>query len=188
MPNRFITKRPIETRRGGGGGRKGRGDGEEGKEKERRQDEGKEDVQLIMILLGNSISSPSPTDLRHKHSLTWNNKEDGAENYSCHTCVDQQGNNLQNIVKYLQKKTKTIIFFVRAEHNTGVILLWGGRRMVSGRVWRGQTPGPALPGGLCTLVPRDWDHRAPPGSHFHAGRPRHPAVCRRKEQLNKQSG
>ena len=131
MPNRFITKRPIETRGRGGEkegegkwrkGRKGerRGDGEEGKEKERRQDEGKEDVQLIMILLGNTISSPSPPDLRHKHSLTWNNKEDGAENHSCHTCVDQQGNNLQNIVKYLQI---TIIFFVRVEHNTGVILL-----------------------------------------------------------------
>ena len=120
MPNRFITKRPIETRgKGGGGGEKGggggggerkgwkgerRGDGEEGKEKERRQDEGKEDVQLIMNLLGHTISSPSPPDLRHKHSLTWNNKEDGAENHSCHTCVDQQGNNLQNIVKYLQKK------------------------------------------------------------------------------------
>lgn len=124
MPNRFITKRPIETGRRGGveKGRKGeRRDGEEGKERERRQDEGKEggrDVQLIMILLGNTISSPSPTDLSHKHSLTWNNKEDGAENHSCHTCVDQQGNNLQNIYK-----TKTIIFFVRAEHNTGVIIL-----------------------------------------------------------------
>ena len=107
-----------------------RGDGEEGKEKERRQDEGKEDVQLIMILLGNTISSPSPPDLRHKHSLTWNNKEDGAENHSCHTCVDQQGNNLQNIVKYLQNNNNLLCQGGAQHRDCHLTLRWkkGGLR------------------------------------------------------------
>ena len=115
-------------------GRKGeRRDGEEGKERERRQDEGKEggrDVQLIMILLGNTISSPSPTDLSHKHSLTWNNKEDGAENHSCHTCVDQQGNNLQNIVKYLQNNNNLLCQGGAQHRDCHLTLRWkkGGLR------------------------------------------------------------